>query len=194
MQDAPSLKALHAATEEWIGAPDHVVELREDGADGGPPLELDVMFILPTGNPRDDDITTVMTVGLGRYVLPQPDARVELVLEAKGTLGPQDRARTARALGDMVRERLRLGLYLDPGTLLAGVSIHPFARMDHLLLKHWTTTPTHLPGVEPLVLLLRAFPLFASESRLVEVKGELATIPLKTAGAVFEDFDRGPVA
>lgn len=100
----------------------------------------------------------------------------------------------ARDLGNVIIERLRQGLYMDSGTLVPGVSIHPFARMNHLLLKNWTTMPTHLTGVKPPVLVLRAIPLFESEVPLVEKDGDLATVALEHAGAVFEDFDRAPAA
>ncbi|HEX8454329.1 MAG TPA: suppressor of fused domain protein [Longimicrobium sp.] len=191
--NTPTLEKLHAAVEEWIGVPDHVVELRHEGADEGLLRELDVAFLLPTDNPRDDDITTAMTVGLGLHTLPQLDPRVELVLEIKGKLSEEEQTRVAHDLGKMIIERLRKGLYLDPGTLVPAV-IHPFASMPYLLLKHWTTTPTHLPFLEPNVLILRAIPLYESETKVVEEVGDLAANRLKGKGAVFEDYERPAAA
>src|SRR5262245_44248805 len=186
---------LRNAYEQFMGAPDNIIEFRRNAGDENVPTELDILFFLPIEGPGEDNVTMVATAGMSSKTMNGPYERVELAFEFKGGCEKDDRELLAKQLAELAVVPFREHRYFAPNMALDGIHLHPFDNMTFALVTKWELLgDINLPGIQPPVTLLRLTPLYESEARLAEEIGDIeAFTRFRHRGMIPEDFERKPV-
>lgn len=187
------LSDLHAAYEEWLGAPDQVIQIRSTAADE-PVGALDLLYYGPI---EEDEIehSTLATAGLGLRRLPDPCPHAELSLDVRGALDADQLREFGAALAALIEDRLRAGAGFAPNLVLDDLRLPLFRRMSSLLLTDWAKdSPQWLTTDEPSIRMLRAIPLYAEEAAWVRQIGDSAAISaFRRGGVKWSDPERPPL-
>lgn len=188
-----NLKALHRAYEGFFGEPDYVLSLSL-GEEGDSPGRLDVVYDFP--KPAEGKLdTTITTLGLALHPMEGPCERAELSISILGRHSWEENERLGRALGQLIRERLRDRRSFAPDLILESHSLPLFEGMEQLFVLDWGhTEPEWLGDLDPPVRLLEVVPIHAGEvAELAGLDETVRTTVFVQARGAWSDPGRDPL-
>ncbi len=160
------MHSVHASFEMLMGPPFHVLRLRSSRESPSVPTERDILYFhssncLPSWPHRK--FTLVTTAGLSAF-REISHFRAELCIRIDGECSLEEMDALGRSLAELAVIPFREGCPLEPLSVLEGIQLAGFSRMQHALVAHWSfITPGWLPGISPPVLLLLIIPLMRTE-------------------------------
>ena len=162
-----NLEQLYVAYHQEYGKPDYLLSVCADN-EQITPKKLDIVYRFSIEE-EEKYTTSMMTLGLATVRMTDGVETAELVMDVLGKYSHADYNILGKALVDLVWSRLQLGLSFTPNSVLNGISIPFFGKMNYLFVMDWGhSNPEWLEGVTPPVRLLEIVPIYASEADTLE--------------------------